>query len=57
MTFKPTFKPFVSVNFCYKCKMPVPRVGITARTGAGNLALSSPFICPNCRRKRKYNGK
>lgn len=49
MKIKPTF----SVNFCYKCKAPVPRLGLSLRTKAGNMYVNTPFICPNCRRKKK----
>lgn len=46
-------KPFASVNFCYKCGCPVPKIGITLRTKAGNVSASTPFICPKCKSKQK----
>lgn len=46
-------KPFVNISFCYACHNPVPRVGLSLRTGFGNLSASSPFYCPKCAAKRK----
>lgn len=46
-------KPFVSINFCYKCGCPVPRAGLSVRTKAGNISASTPFICPKCKVKKK----
>lgn len=46
-------KPFVSINFCYKCKCPVPRIGLSVRTQAGNVSATTPFVCPKCKKKRK----
>lgn len=46
-------KPYASINFCYKCKCPVPRVGLSVRTKVGNINTSTPFICPRCKAKRK----
>lgn len=46
-------KPFVSINFCYKCGCPVPRVGLSVRTGMGNVSTTTPFICPKCKSKKK----
>ena len=34
-------KPFVSVNFCYKCGCPVPKAGLTIRTKAGNFLIEN----------------
>lgn len=45
-------KPFVNINFCYKCGCPVPRAGISIRTGMGNVSMSTPFICPKCKNKK-----
>ena len=42
-------KPFLSINFCYKCGCPVPRLGVSIRTGVGNISTSTPFICPKCK--------
>lgn len=42
-------KPFISINFCYKCGCPVPKVGLSVRTKAGNIGVSSPFICLKCK--------
>lgn len=50
-------KPFVSINFCSKCHCPVPRAGVSLRTGSGNVTLSTPFICPKCKAKKKKKGK
>ena len=44
-------KPFVNINFCYKCGCPVPRAGISIRTSKGNISVSTPFLCVNCKRK------
>lgn len=46
-------KPFVNINFCYKCGCPVPRVGLSIRTKASNFSVSTPFICPKCKAKKK----
>ena len=46
-------KPFVNINFCYKCGCPVPRIGLSIRTKAGNVSVSTPFICPKCKKKKK----
>lgn len=46
-------KPFTSINFCYKCGCPVPRVGISIKTGMGNISTTTPFICPKCKSKKK----
>ena len=46
-------KPFVNINFCYKCGCPVPRAGISIRTNMGNVSTSTPFICPKCQAKKK----
>lgn len=46
-------KPFVNINFCYKCGCPVPRVGLSIRTKASNFSVSTPFICPKCKKKKK----
>ena len=45
-------KPFVNINFCYKCGCPVPRAGISIRTGKGNISASTPFLCVNCKNKK-----
>lgn len=50
-------KPFVSLNFCSKCKCPVPRLGVSFRTNAGNITTTTPFVCPNCKSKSKKRGK
>ena len=49
----PKLRPHASVNFCYKCKRPVPRIGLSVRTNAGNISFNSPFICPWCSKKSK----
>ena len=36
-------KPFVSINFCYKCGCPVPRVGLSIKTSKGNISTTTPF--------------
>ena len=46
-------KPFVNICFCYSCKSPVPRAGISMRTKAGNITMSTPFYCPKCAAKRR----
>lgn len=46
-------KPFVNINFCYKCGCPVPRVGISIKTGFGNVSTTNKFVCPKCKKKRK----
>lgn len=43
-------KPFASINFCSKCGCPVPRLGVSVRTGAGNITTTTPFICPKCKK-------
>ena len=50
-------KPFINVNFCYKCGCPVPRAGISIRTKVGNISTSTPFICPKCKAKKNKNKK
>jgi hypothetical protein len=49
----PKLKPYASINFCYKCKRPVPRIGLSIRTGAGNISATTPFICPWCKAEKK----
>ena len=46
-------KPFVNINFCYKCGCPVPRVGVSVKTQMGNVSTSTPFICLKCKSKKK----
>lgn len=46
-------KPYMSINFCYKCKCPVPRLGLSIKTNKGNISTTTPFVCPNCKKKRK----
>lgn len=46
-------KPYASINFCLKCGCPVPRIGLSIKTKAGNISTSSPFICPRCKSKKK----
>lgn len=46
-------KPFASVNFCYKCGCPVPKIGISVKTRIGNITTSTPFMCPKCQAKKK----
>ncbi len=48
-------KPFVSVNFCFKCGCPVPRAGLSLKTKNGNVSVSTPFICPKCAALKKKN--
>ena len=48
----PSIKPTASIVFCYKCNRPVPRIGLSIRTGAGNIHASRPFICPWCKAKK-----
>lgn len=50
-------KPFVSINFCYKCGCPVPKIGLSVRTKAGNISMGTPFLCKNCKSKQKKKGK
>ena len=45
-------KPFINVNFCYKCGCPVPRAGISIRTKVRNISTSTLFICPKCKKKK-----
>ena len=46
-------KPYASINFCYKCKRPVPRIGLSICTGTGNISATTPFICPWCKAEKK----
>ena len=46
-------KPFMSLNFCYKCGCPVPRIGLSIRTSKGNISTTSPFVCIKCKKKKK----
>ena len=46
-------KPFINVNFCYKCGCPVTRIGVSVKTNVGNVSASTPFICPKCKAKIK----
>ena len=51
----PKIKPYLSVNFCYKCKRPVPRMGLSIRGNAGNVSVSTPFMCPWCKSENRKN--
>lgn len=46
-------KPFINIQFCSRCGAPVPRAGVSLRTEAGNVTTTTPFICMNCKRKRR----
>lgn len=46
-------KPFLNINFCYKCGRPVPRAGVSLKTGGGNVSFSTPFICFKCKIKKE----
>lgn len=46
-------KPFININFCYKCGCPVPRAGLSIRTKAGTISTSIPFVCFKCKNKKK----
>ena len=46
-------KPFINVNFCYKCGCPVPRVCVSVQTNVGKVSASKPFICNKCKAKKK----
>ena len=52
----PNIKPFASINFCYKCKRPVPRIGLSIHTNAGNISLNNRFVCPWCKADKKKRG-
>lgn len=46
-------RPFASINFCSRCGCPVPRLGVSVRTKAGNVTTTTPFVCPSCKAKKK----
>lgn len=46
-------KPFVSINFCYKCGCPVPKIGLSFKTKLGNVTTSTPFLCVKCKLANK----